>query len=590
MDTSPRPTSETIEKNRKIALTAVIACCVTLVIAICIGVWFYFRTADNGGRIYSNVYVAGVNVGDMKPQEAAAAVHAATDTSYTQDLVVTTNKGTLVFSPDKTGVRLDVDKAVDAAFSYGRNADDSSKNQEGTAHIIDLLPYLNLNTDYIRTTIHDFAVKHNGSLKQPSITENGDAPVLLPIPKDPDEIPQTLTITAGTPGVGLDEEALNTAVLDAYNTNDFSGISMDFKMTEPNKLDAKTIYSTYCISPIDATIDPKTYETTSEIWGYGVTMEELNRLLADLDTQGTIEIPLKYIPPAVTEDTLMKDMFQDTLASYESSYNVYNTSRSKNLSLAAEAINGTILMPGDTFSFNDVVGERTSDKGYESAGAYVSGGSVDQIGGGICQVASTIYYCALISDLEIVDREEHMYAVSYVPLGMDATINWGTIDFKFRNNTNHPIRMETWARDGEVHVALYGTEEKDYYVEMEYEVEKTYDWKTVKKKFPENNSKGYEDGDVVVDPHTGYDVQTYKCKYDKDTDELISRTPEAKSNFEKQDQVVCEIERPKPTQPEPTQPETTIPETTQPETTEPETSAPDTSEPADSSDVPEAVG
>ena len=116
-----------------------------------------------------------------------------------------------------------------------------------------------------------------------------------------------------------------------------------------------------------------------------------------------------------------------------------------------------------------------------------------------------------------------------------------------------------------------GTDEKDYYVEMEYEIIKVYEWKTVEQVMKSNNPKGYEDGEVIQDPYTGYDVKTYKCKYDKQTGELLSRTYEATSNYEKRDKLVCKIEDPAPTEttPPPTDPPVTDPPVTDPTETDP---------------------
>lgn len=117
-----------------------------------------------------------------------------------------------------------------------------------------------------------------------------------------------------------------------------------------------------------------------------------------------------------------------------------------------------------------MVGERTSEKGYRPAAIYTSGTTTDELGGGVCQVASTIYMCALKADLEIVERACHQFTVTYVPMGMDATVYWGYQDFKFRNNTEYPIRVDASVSGGYVHIKLCGTETKDYTIEMTYEI------------------------------------------------------------------------------------------------------------------------
>ena len=102
---------------------------------------------------------------------------------------------------------------------------------------------------------------------------------------------------------------------------------------------------------------------------------------------------------------------------------------------------------GDVFSYNGVVGQRTAARGYQAAPAYVQGETVDEIGGGICQTSSTIYYAVLHTTLEIVERHAHMYSVGYVPDGMDATVYFGLSDFRFKNNTDYPVKIVTESYD-----------------------------------------------------------------------------------------------------------------------------------------------
>ena len=163
------------------------------------------------------------------------------------------------------------------------------------------------------------------------------------------------------------------------------------------------------------------------------------------------------------------------------------------------------------------------------------------IGGGICQVSSVLYYCAMMADLEITTRDNHGFAVSYVPLGMDAAVSWGSLDFCFKNNTNYPIRIDAKADGSTTTIALMGTDEKDYYVELRYEVLATYSYDTVYETYAPDNAQGYKHGDVIIEPHTGYSIQTYRCKYNKATKELIEETKEAASYYNKSDKVICQI-------------------------------------------------
>ena len=208
---------------------------------------------------------------------------------------------------------------------------------------------------------------------------------------------------------------------------------------------------------------------------------------------------------------------------------------------------------------------------------------MNQVGGGICQVSSTLYCSTLLADLEIVSRTNHGFPVNYINYGMDATVSWRSPDFKFRNNTNYPIKIEASVSGGYVNVQILGTDEKDYYIEMSYVVSETYKPETEYKDFKPDNPEGYKNGDVIEEGTTGYLVKTYKSKYDKATGVLISKDFVANSRYKTVNKVVARVEEPTEPTTVPTTPSTapsTEPATTPtaPSTTPPTT--PSTSEPS----------
>jgi hypothetical protein len=197
------------------------------------------------------------------------------------------------------------------------------------------------------------------------------------------------------------------------------------------------------------------------------------------------------------------------------------------------------------------------------------------VGGGICQVSSTLYYGCLLSDMEIVTRRSHSLPSSYMPMmGIDATVSWGGPDFRFKNNTNYPVRIEAEVSGGKVKVKLIGTDEKTYYIKMESKIVEILNPETINEEYTaaEATAKGYTNGQVKQQPSTGYTVYSYKCKYDKETDKLISREYEATSNYVKKDKIVIvvvpEVTEP-PTTEAPTAPPATDPPATNPPTTPP---------------------
>ncbi|MBQ9968436.1 MAG: VanW family protein, partial [Oscillospiraceae bacterium] len=177
--------------------------------------------------------------------------------------------------------------------------------------------------------------------------------------------------------------------------------------------------------------------------------------------------------------------------------------------------NGMILNPGDVFSFNEAVGERTEERGVQPATIYGGEGeSVDGVGGGICQVASTIYYTTLYMDLEQVQREPHMYQVTYVPGGMDATVYWDSgLDYKFRNNREHPMKIQANVDGGHVNITFWGVKENDNYVEMTFAVLETFTSEDVEE-VDETKEPGYREQKQTA--YTGAKVEAYQKVFDGD--------------------------------------------------------------------------
>ena len=605
-------------KAKKIMLISVFSVIAVLLIAVVGTVWFLFGRDPNDNKILNNVYVAGINLGGMTREEATEALHRATDLTFTQnDMVLELPDVILTLSPADTKAKLDVDAAVEAAYSYGRTGTRAEKaaaleNSKVMDHPIALLPYLTLDTDYIRSRLDAYGAAFNSNFEQSSAVLEGEMPILDAADEkfDAEAAGQTLVLTMGRPGRYVDITDIYNRILDAYSFNLFLvQVTMKEEETIPEALDLDALYEQYYVQPVNAEIDTKTFEVIPEIYGYGFDLELAREQLEHAVYGDTVTIQLEMVAPELLGQAMRDVLFRDVLCEYKTEH-TKDENRNTNLRLACEAINGTILYPGDVFDYNTVVGQRTAEKGYKAAAAYSSGKTVATLGGGICQVSSTIYYCCLVADLEIVNRLPHSYVSSYMPMGMDATVSWGGPEFTFKNNTNYPIRIETWVADGYVHAKLVGTDEKDYYIVMEYEVLGSEAATTVYEEFTkDNNPEGYRDGEVIQTAYRGYTVKTYKCKYDKETDELIAREFDRTSVYKKRDKIVAKLvqeteppteapteppatEAPKPTEPPATEPPATEPPATEaPKPTDPPaTNPPATDPPAPTPTNPPAEG
>lgn len=247
----------------------------------------------------------------------------------------------------------------------------------------------------------------------------------------------------------------------------------------------------------------------------------------------TVEIPADVQFPAVTAEELAPVLFRDMLGSYTT--HVGGTAaRIGNVKLASSSINGTVLNSGDIFDYNLVVGQRTAARGYLPAPAYVYGETVDEIGGGVCQPSSTLYLATLKSDLEIVERYAHRYVPAYIPKGMDATVSWGGPNYRFRNDTNYPIKVESVYSKGYLTMSLYGTKVDDTTVKMTNKTLSTTPFTVV---YEDDATLPAGTEAVKVTPYTGYKVETYRNLYDGEGN-LISSTFEATSDYKARNKII----------------------------------------------------
>ncbi len=483
------------------------------VAALVIGAVGYAVVLNSSGDILPDVYVAGVDVGGMSKEEAAAAVQAAVDGSYgSSTLTVKLPDRTLTFLPEDTNVSLDVAGAIEEAWNYGRDQGIiqtlKMRLTSGHAeHFINVEESLSIDQENIRAKIDEVAaevrserVDSTYELVQgegPAAGEGGEAV----------QVPTQMVVHVGSCERSLDADGLYDAVIAAFMNNDFTPLEFGYDEVRYTPVDLDPLYAELCQDMKDAYYDAETKEIVDEVPGFGFDLAAAKQQQSMAADGETLTFTLQAIEPAVTRESLEEVLFADVLATLSSNH-TRNSARTNNLDLACKAIDGTVLNAGDVFSFNGIVGERTAAKGYQAATVFVSGDSKPELGGGVCQVASTIYWCALKADLNIVERTEHMYTVDYVEMGMDATIYWDSkVDFKFSNSTSHPIRIDASVANGCVNITLVGTKEDDRTVDLTHKITGTTPWKDVEE-VDETKPADYKQ--VTVTPYTGYRSTTYK--------------------------------------------------------------------------------
>lgn len=271
-------------------------------------------------------------------------------------------------------------------------------------------------------------------------------------------------------------------------------------------------------SPVNATVDHdwSGFLITPHEIGRKINGDALNKSIIEAidnsvdDGDIIVNADFNKVFPKIMEDDLKS--INTKIASYTTSFINSSFGRCRNIEMAAKYIDNTIIMPGDEFSFNKVVGATTPGKGFEYAKVIKNGAFIDEIGGGVCQVSSTLYNAVLKSNLYITERKNHSKIISYVPMGQDAMIAYGASDFKFKNNYSYPILLEVIVKNKEITFNIFSNEEeRDPHYEIRSEIEKE-----IKPKKEIIYDYSLEEGKMVIEKNgvNGYIVNTYRIRYE----------------------------------------------------------------------------
>ncbi len=332
-------------------------------------------------------------------------------------------------------------------------------------------------------------------------------------------------------GQALDQEGL----VEALSAMDGSpgDVEAPWKTVEAQPLDLKAISEELNVEALPARYDIESGKVVDGQVGVSIDPDAAALVLESAVPGETVQLPADIIYPEMTAEQLQAVLFRDVLGTATTSVSG-TTARKGNVRLAGECVNGTILNDGDVFDYNQVVGERTTARGFGAAATYVNGETVDTVGGGICQVSSTVYLACLNSNLEIVERHNHRFFPGYITLGMDATVSWGGPEFRFKNNTGYPVRIDVTYEGGKLTVKFVGTNVDGTYVKMTYKELSSTPYETV---YENTDSLPYGTQQQKQSGYTGHKVETYRNVYSADG-KLISSDLEAVSNYSKRDRII----------------------------------------------------
>lgn len=448
-----------------------------------------FLLRGSSQTIAPGITVSGLPLGGMGRKEAALAVQGAFDPA-THPLILSLPGGEISLYREDTGLSLDSRTLLSDALALGRG--------EAQVRELSLAPYLRLNDAALRSGLEEIARQLAQTRQDTAYTLEGTVPDLREDRMDSGAALPTLAVTLGIPSYAMDVDGAAELVWESLAQGRYTvDLSPALTAQAAPEADAGAILKEITLEPVDAKIDPVSKTAIPGTYGLGCDEKELDRLLKAADPGETVRVPLEAVAPAVMGQEVY---FQDTLGFCQTPHST-NEKRNANLKLACAALNGVVLQPGETLSYNATLGQRTEEAGYQKAPAYSGTRLIDSLGGGICQVSSTLYLASLYAELETVERVSHGYPAAYMPVGLDATVNWESPDLKIRNTTDYPIKLVAEVDDGFVYIWIMGTETRDYYVRMAF------------------GSSG-----------DGY-ARSYYCHYDNQTHALLSKQEAALSGY-----------------------------------------------------------
>ena len=508
------------KRRRRLRILAAAGLVLLLLAALACGGYLYLCTKPEQGVLLQHTYLNGADVSGMTAEEAESLLLEQFQEKYSSSCALVTLAGAEYTVPlwgEQGGIlALDPVPAVERAMERGHGA------------------FYTRGYDWLLSRQESYEDEAEPALREDYplsriLADTGMGEVNTAVETSFAIGEDSISIVKGVDGVRADLDALARQIIAAVEA-DPEAVTYELDcptaVTEIQPLDLQGIYDEVYRPVQDATVDPEQdYAVIPSVVGVGFDLEEAESRFQQAEAGSELTIDLVYTQPKVTTEFLKEHLFADPLGSFAT--NVGGSGgRQQNVRLAAERCN-VILMPGEQFSYNKRVGQRTVERGFSEAGAYLNGELVQEVGGGVCQTSSTLYMACVFSNLQIDQRQNHTFPSSYIGLGLDATVSWGGPDFKFTNNTPFPIKITSRYSSGRLSFTIYGTKTEDFSVEVVSEVVSgsgtghTY----------HSNANQANDGQRIGYTGLECEVQTYRKVYDAQGN-LVSSNKEAFSYYQ----------------------------------------------------------
>jgi VanW family protein len=407
-------------------------------------------------KIAKGVYIKGIDVSGLTKEDATKKISSYVSSSIPEEIKLKHNDFETSLSTSQLSIYFNTEEAVNMAYNIGKNGNIFQKNTEILNTLfskVNIDPGFSIDEEQLKKDLQDISSKLPDKVIESScyIDDN------------------RLIITKGQAGKSIKvEDSANYITKEINNLNvQNNPLELITEDAYPNQIDLDAVYNEVHKDPVNAYYSQNPYVVHPSENGldFAISLDDAKNLLQE--EKDEYVIPLKVLYPSVTTNMIGTEAFPDLLSEFSTKYAASNKNRTTNLILASKKINGTVLMPGETFSYNKVVGARTIAAGYKEAPIYVSGRVEDGIGGGICQITTTLYNAVLYANLDIVERSNHQFVPSYAGPSRDATVVYGAIDFKFKNNRDYPIKITCSVSGGIANFKIWGLKsDNDYEVQI----------------------------------------------------------------------------------------------------------------------------
>ena len=427
----------------------------SIILAIFLVFFLTFTIVNTkSNKIISNIFIQNYDISNLTQEDAVKKMNNIITSKIPEEITLKHNDYETSISTKELNIQFDTTTAVNDAYKIGRTGNLLQNDLTILETKLQRKQFslkLSLDTDTLKKQLQDISGKLPDKVKESSYYIEGS----------------NLILTKGETGVVVDVDKTASEIIEQIQNLNVKNNSIEISTEEksPSALDIDSIHSELYSEAKDAYFTQNPYAIFPSENGvdFAISIDEAKAMLQE--DKEEYAIPLKVLYPSVTTNMLGSEAFPNLLSQYSTSYSTRDQKRTTNLRLAANKINGTVLMPGETFSYNKVVGERTIAAGYQEAPIYVSGKVVDGLGGGICQITTTLYNAVVYANLDIVERSNHQFVPSYAPASRDATVVYGSIDFKFKNNRNYPIKIVCSVQNGIANFQIYGLKtDNDYEV------------------------------------------------------------------------------------------------------------------------------